>query len=35
MAAKSGHDDLVMALAMAVSDLPYAHRMILTTNPRR
>ena len=35
MAAKGGHDDLVMALAMAVSDLPYAHRMILTTNPRR
>lgn len=34
MAAKSGHDDLVMAIAMAVSDLPYAHRMILTTNPR-
>ncbi len=34
MAAKSGHDDLVMALAMAVSDLPYADRMILTTNPR-
>ena len=34
MAAKGGHDDLVMALAMAVSDLPYAHRMILTTNPR-
>lgn len=34
MAAKSGHDDLVMALAMAVSDLPHANRMILTTNPR-
>ena len=34
MAAKSGHDDLVLALAMAVSDLPHANRMILATNPR-
>ena len=34
LAAKSGHYDLVMALAFAVSDLPYAHQMIMTTNPR-
>lgn len=33
-AAAAGNDDLVMALAMGVSDLPYANRMILTTNPR-
>ncbi len=30
--AATGNDDLVMALAMAVNDLPYAHRNILRLN---
>ncbi len=35
LAAQCGHDDLVIALALAASDLPYAHRMIMTTGDRR